>query len=268
MITRRPLLILSLITLTFGSRFISPAGAAGTTGDTRVFELRTYTAFPGKFEDVLARFRTHTTRLFEKHGMTNVGYWVPMDKSDGAGEKLIYLLAHASREAAAASWKAIGADPVWKEVRTASEVNGKIVSKVESVFLSAADFSPLVQSSAATSARVFELRTYTTPEGGIAALDARFRDHTLALFKRHGMTNFAYFHPMDADKGAGRTLVYLLAHTSREAAAASFAAFRADPVWVAAKADSEKRAGGPLTVPQPDGVRSVFLTPTDFSATR
>lgn len=267
MTTRRTFLALGLVAAALGCPCLTPHLHAAAP-ETRVFELRTYTAHPGKFEDVLARFRNHTTRLFEKHGMTNVGYWVPTDAANGAGEKLIYLLAHASREAAAASWKAFSSDPVWKEVRTASEVNGKIVAKVESVFLAATDYSPAVKASAATPARVFELRTYTTPVGGIAALDARFRDHTLALFQRHGMTNLCYFHPVDADKGAGRTLIYLLAHASREAAAASFAAFRADPAWVAAKADSEKRAGSGLTVPGPDGVRSVFLAPTDFSATR
>jgi hypothetical protein len=71
---------------------------------------------------------------------------------------------------------------------------------------------------------------------------------------------------VDADKGAGKTLVYFLAHKSREAATASWAAFRADPVWVAARAASEKAAGGSLTIP--DGVKSVFLIPTDFSPTK
>jgi hypothetical protein len=77
------------------------------------------------------------------------------------------------------------------------------------------------------------------------------------------MTNLGYYHPTDADKGAGQTLIYFLAHANREAATQSWAAFRADPVWVAAKAASEKAAGGPLTIS--DGVKSVFLAPTDFS---
>jgi len=258
----------SLITSVVGAGVSHSASAAPSVADSRVYELRTYTAHVGKFEAVLARFRDHTTKLFEKQGMVNLGYWVPLDAADGAGQKLIYLLAHASREAATASWKAFSADPVWKEVRTASEVNGKIVAKVESVFLSATDFSPAIRSSIASPSRVFELRTYTTPEARLEALDARFRDHTVALFKQHGMTNVAYFHPIDADKGAGRTLIYLLAHASREAAAASFAAFRADPKWVAARKASEVPFGGSLTMPQPEGVRSVFLAPTDFSATK
>lgn len=226
-----------------------------------VYELRTYTAAPGKFAAVLSRFRDHTVGLFERHGMVNLGYFTPTDSADGAGEKLIYLLQHRSREAATASWKAFGADPEWQAVRKASEADGKIVAKVESIYLSAADFSPANPTARLNPPRVFELRIYTTPANGIAALDSRFRDHTTRLFSQHGMTNVFYGHPIDADKGAGQTLIYFLAHPSREEAAAHWAAFRADPVWVAAKAASEKKAGGSLTTQ----VKSVFLTPTDFS---
>ena len=230
--------------------------------ESPVFELRTYTAMPGKHANVLARFRDHTLKLFEKHGMTNLGYAVPIDAKDGAGEKLVYLLQHQSREAEKASFKAFGADPAWKAVKEASEADGKIVASIESVFLTQADFSPKVAGYDGPT-RVFEMRTYTTPAGKVAAIDARFRDHTIALFAKHGMTNLGYYHPIDADKGAGSTLIYFLAHKDREAAAKSFAAFRADPDWIAARAASEKAAGGPLTVK--DGVKSVFLMPTDFS---
>ncbi len=227
-----------------------------------VFELRTYTATPGNLDKLLTRFRDHTLRIFEKHGMQNLGYAVPLDAKDGAGEKLVYLLAHKSREAAKESWKSFGADPEWKDVSAKSQVGGKIVAKVESVFLSVANFNPAVAEYNGAP-RVFEMRSYTTPDGKIGALDARFRDHTCALFEKHGMTNLGYYHPIDAKDGAGKTLIYFLAHKDRAAAEKSWAAFRADPVWVAAKAASEKAAGGSLTIP--DGVKSVFLAPTDFS---
>ena len=230
--------------------------------DGPVFELRTYTATPGNLDKLLTRFRDHTLRIFEKHGMKNLGYAVPADKADGAGEKLVYLLGHRSREAAKASWKEFSADPEWKEVAAKSEANGKIVAKVESIFLTVADFSPKVAEYNGEP-RLFEMRTYTTPEGKIDALDARFRDHTCALFEKHGIANLGYYHPIDAAKGAGKTLIYFVAHPNREAATKNWAAFRADPEWVAAKAASEKAAGGPLTIT--DGVKSVFLTPTDFS---
>lgn len=108
----------------------------------RVFELRTYYANDGKLSDLQARFRNHTTKLFEKHGMTNIGYWVPQD-APGSKNTLIYLLAHESRQAAKRSWDAFRDDPAWVKVRDASEVNGKLVQKVESVFLDPTDYSQI-----------------------------------------------------------------------------------------------------------------------------
>lgn len=233
----------------------------------RVYELRTYVTNPGKLDALLARFRDHTCRLFEKHGMENIGYWVPLTKEDGADTTLIYLLAHPSREAAKASFAAFGKDPEWQAARQASEANGKILARPpESVFLKPTDYSPPVKTG--TPGGVFELRTYTTVPGKLEALHARFRDHTLALFSKHGMRHIGYWTPTDADKGAGNQLIYLLGHDSQEAGLASFTAFRADPVWIAAKGASEAANGGSLTVPQPEGVRSVYLRATDFSPIR
>src|SRR5262245_30830460 len=97
-----------------------------------VFELRTYTATPGNLENLQARFRNHTLRIFAKHGMKNVGYWVPQDEPRHSNT-LIYVLQHESREAATKSWNDFRADPEWKKVAAESEANGKIVEKVESV---------------------------------------------------------------------------------------------------------------------------------------
>jgi hypothetical protein len=110
--------------------------------NARVFELRTYTAAAGKMEALNARVREHTCKLFEKHGMTNIGYWNPADPQ-AADQKLIYLLAFPSQEAADKSWKAFGSDPEWNAVKQASEKNGKLVDKVERVFLKPTDYSPL-----------------------------------------------------------------------------------------------------------------------------
>jgi NIPSNAP len=189
--------------------------------------------------------------------MTNIGYWLPVDHQDP--EKLYYVIRHASRDAAKASWAAFGADPEWKAVAAASEANGKIVAKVDSTYLAATDYSPAAIP-ALTGAHAYELRIYTTNEGKLDALDARFRNHTTKLFEKYGMTNVLYTHPTDADKGAGHTLVYILAHASKEAGLKSFEAFRADPEWVKVKAESE--AAGPI-LSQP--VESIYLTPTDFS---
>lgn len=108
----------------------------------RVFEMRTYTCLPNRLPNLLARFRDHTTKLFEKHGMTNVGYWVPQEGPE-AQTTLIYLLAHESREAAKKSWDAFRADPAWAKARTESEADGKIVDKVVAVYLDATDFSAM-----------------------------------------------------------------------------------------------------------------------------
>lgn len=247
-----------------GFLLLSAFSTLRAADDTRVYELRTYTAHPGKTANVLARFRDHTVKLFEKQGMVNLGYFVPLDAADGSADKLVYVLAHASRDAAKASWSAFSADPDWVAARKASELEGKIVAKAESIFMAPADYSPAIKSSTAAAPRVFELRTYTAAEGKLAALDARFREHTLKLFAKHGIVSLAYWHPTDAEKGAATTLIYLVSYPSRETAVASWAAFHADPEWIAAKAASEQKAGGSLTT----SVKSVFLAPTDFSATK
>jgi hypothetical protein len=110
-----------------------------------VYELRVYHCYEGKLPDLLRRFREHTTKIFEKHGMTNVAYWSPMDEPQKSNT-LIYILAHPSREAAATNWRAFSADPEWQSVQKASEANGKIVEKVDSTFIVLTDFSPKIQS--------------------------------------------------------------------------------------------------------------------------
>ena len=114
---------------------------------------------------------------------------------------------------------------------------------------------------AQTATRVFELRTYTAPEGKLDDLNARFRNQTMMLFKKHGMENIVYWNKTPDQKDARTTLVYLLAHKNDDAAKKSWAAFREDPDWKKAKADSEKN--GSLTVE--NGVKSEFLVPTDYS---
>jgi hypothetical protein len=117
-------------------------GRAYQSAPSTVYEMRTYTATEGKFDAVNARFRDHTLRLFEKHGMKNVGYWTP---SEGplVGTTLIYILEHKSRDAAKASWAAFSADPEWRKVRAESEAQGRIVAKAESIFMTATDYSPI-----------------------------------------------------------------------------------------------------------------------------
>ena len=108
----------------------------------RVFELRVYTTEDGKMDALLARFQNHTTSLFEKYGITNIGYWRPTDPP-ASQNTLIYLLAHPSRQAADKAWEAFRKDPEWIKVKQESEVNGTLVKKVDSTFMTATDFSKL-----------------------------------------------------------------------------------------------------------------------------
>ena len=110
---------------------------------TTVYELRVYHANPGKLDDLLKRFREHTAKLFERHGMKNVAYWVPVDEP-AKSNTLIYILEHPSREAAAANWKAFQDDAEWKSVRDKSEENGKLVDHVDSTYMALTDFSAKV----------------------------------------------------------------------------------------------------------------------------
>ena len=107
----------------------------------RVYELRTYTTEPGRLPALNARFRDHTMKLFEKHGMKNEMYWVPTDEKL-KDNTLIYILSHASLDAAAKSWDAFRNDPEWKKAQAASEKDGKIVAKAESVYMTLTDYSP------------------------------------------------------------------------------------------------------------------------------
>ena len=119
-------------------RFSAQTSSPSAAPDSRTFELRTYTTEPGKLEALHARFRDHTMAIFETHGVTNVGYWIP----DDTPNTLIYLVAHESREAVAQSWQAFRDDPDWQRA-LASAVDGPLVANVESVFLTATDYSPI-----------------------------------------------------------------------------------------------------------------------------
>ncbi|GAA5125659.1 NIPSNAP family protein [Luteolibacter yonseiensis] len=249
---------LSLMSLA-GISLMTTGSAAEEKGGGRCFELRIYYAAEGKLDALHTRFRDHTMKLFERHGMTNVAYWVPLDNPE---RRLVYLLSYPGLAAREASWKAFQADPEWVAAKSASETSGTLVAKVENRFLGLTDFSPEMKLEAGAP-HVFEMRTYTATAGNLPRLLERFRKHTISLFTKHGMRHFGYFTPLPGQPGADDTLVYFLAHASKESQAASFGAFREDPEWLKVKGESETGAGGPLTVP--DGVKSELMKPTDYS---
>jgi hypothetical protein len=228
----------------------------------QVYELRTYTTNEGKLDNLNARFRDHTVQLFEKHGMESVGYWVPADGLQ-AKNTLIYILKHKSREAAKASWAAFLADPAWKKVAQESQQDGRFLAKApESVYMAATDYSPDFAGDKKSDDAVYELRIYRCNEGMLKHLDARFRDHTIRIFNRHGIKSVGYWHPAD-EPDSKDTLIYLLRHDSRDAAKASWNSFRADEEWQKAAKESQK--AGRFLRERPE---SIYMQATDYSAIR
>jgi hypothetical protein len=225
--------------------------------DSRVFELRTYYTEPGRLDALIERFQKHTTKIFKKHGMENIGYWVPINNDKN---QLIYVLAYPSMEAREASWKAFIADPKWKKVAEKSERNGKILTKIESVFMKATDFSAAIGASKKGD-RVFEMRTYTPAPDKLNNVLARFRNHTTALFEKHGMTNVAYWTTLEKDAVQPK-LIYILAHSSEEAGKKAFDEFRKDPEWIKVKTESESNG---IIV---EKLESVYMKALPFSSIR
>jgi len=248
----------NLITLAAAVLFGSFNLAPSSFGD--VFELRIYTTNEGKLDNLNARFRDHTVKLFKKHGIESVGYWVPTD-GEKAKNTLIYVIKHKSRDAAKASWKAFGTDPAWKKVAKESQLDGRILAKrPESTYMEPTDYSPNWKNGEADGDDVFELRIYKAAEGKLGKLDARFRDHTIKLFDRHGMKSVAYWHPTD-EPDSKDNLIYIIKHDSRAAAAKSWKAFIADPDWKKAA-----RASGVGRLAKPPA--ATYMKATDYSGVR
>lgn len=230
---------------------------AQSDANNRLYELRTYYASEGKMQDLMNRFQNHTLKFFYNYNMRLEGFWLPL--GDNKENKLVYLLSYPSREARDKSWKEFMQDKEWISVMKNSAINGEIVAKVESIFLKTTDFSPNDMKSVGD--RVFELRTYKTTPNHLPNLLERFRNHTLKLFEKFGMTNIMYWTPTDKAQGSDDILIYFLTHKSKESGLASFKAFGADPEWQAVKKASEEKAGGSLTI----SVTSEYFAPATFS---
>ncbi len=258
---------------------------AQSPSTSKLYELRSYVSEPGRQSDVLKLLSDGSIPIMTKHGLSLAGAWTNVDASD---ERVFALIGHKDKASAEAAQNAFQNDPAWKEILQKSSIDGKKpVKSVERIFLTVNDYSPALEVKDVGN-RVFELRTYVATKGNLAALNARFKNHTLGLFSKHGMTNILYCSVLDAEplsaaklleavsplgKGAaeldanlpaaGNSLVYFIAHASPEAAKASFGKFGADEDWTKAYKASEAAAGGSLTVK--NGVKSLFLKPTAFS---
>ncbi|MFN6399624.1 MAG: NIPSNAP family protein [Planctomycetota bacterium] len=254
-------------------------------GQDPLYELRVYTPETGRQADLLKLMENTGIKFLTKHKIELVGAWVANDPND---PRVVTLVRHPDRKTCDAAWAAFGADPLWQSAYGASEVDGKKPTKsVTRIFLSPNDYSPKL-SVESIGNRVFELRTYIATPNNLPALNNRFRNHTMTLFKKHGMNNVIYWSvasgeamkaqelleavsPVGQAKAeiasdlpaTGNSLVYFLTHASPDAQKASFGTFRDDPQWNQVRTDSEKAAGGSLTVGA--GVKSWFLKPTSFS---
>jgi hypothetical protein len=202
----------------------APAGGQKEQRPQKVYELRIYVAAEGKLTELHARFREHTMKLFEKHGMENVIYWTLAEDFRGQETQdrtLIYILAHKSREAADASWRAFRADPEWQAVIAKTEANGPLTaSPPVSVYMNPTDFHPGEWEANAKSdkpARLFELRRYG---GGAEGHAARFREWEAELFRTSGIETLGFWSTED-----NSAFVYLLGHKDRETATANWATF-------------------------------------------
>ena len=138
----RPALIALTVALLAPLALTAAAPKVTLDPRTALYELRTYYPAPGKLAALNTRFREHTLGIFKRHGMTNVAYWNELPSADYPEGRVVYVLAYPDRAARDADWKAFGADPEWQKVAAASEVNGKIVAKVDSVFMTMTDYSP------------------------------------------------------------------------------------------------------------------------------
>jgi len=222
----------------------------------RLYEMRVVEAAPGRLDAVLARWRDHDAALLSRHGIEPLGVFVPA--GENPARKVVMFFAHPGREARDAAWKSLHEDPQWRKLLAESQQDGPLIDRSTATLMRMTDYSPDFDAAKAARPRVVELRTYRATPGNLPALNARFRDHTVALFAKHGMTNLVYWNLLPGEPEAERTLVYLLAHDSEEAAKRSFAGFRQDPDWIAARTASEQRAGGSLTEKE-KGVVSEFL---------
>ncbi|MFT6879300.1 MAG: hypothetical protein ACI9QN_001193 [Arcticibacterium sp.] len=225
--------------------------------DTRVYELRTYHCHDGRRDALISRFENFTTKIFERHGMENIAYWLPT--KDEMSNDLIYMLAYPTMEARDASWKAFMADEEWQKVWADSKKDGNIVESVDSKFLKIEDqLTKNFKLKAKSPERVFELRSYFCLPERYPNIVARFRDHTRKIFKKHDMENVAYWASIEKE-GKQPHLVYIIAHKNEWASKRAWNAFRVDPNWKAVQKASE--IDGKIV----EEVVSVMMKPLSFS---
>ena len=214
-----------------------------------LYESRIYVTVPGRLPAINDRFAKHTMGFFTKHGIGMLGFWTD---EIGTSNRLTYILRFDSMAERERLWGAFGADPDWLKVRSETEADGPIVAQVHNTFMRLTPYSPEPR----IDTNIQELRIYDAVPGKLPALHDRFANHTMGLFKKHGMTNIAYW---TEDVGTSNRLVYLLGYPSLGDREQSWSAFQADPEWQQARAASEM--AGPLVRVS----HHAILRPTPYS---
>lgn len=231
----------------------------------KLYELRFYTANPGKLEALHARFRDHTLGLFEKHGMENIIYWTVSEGTPEDGDDkenmLVYIIAHKDEAAREASWKAFREDPEWKKVAAASEEDGKILAKPpKAILMKETEFSAgdeIPNKTSDTPARLWELRQYKDGPERVPHTVERFAFGEKDLFTEYGMQTVKFWTAVDNSE-----FIYLLAHKDREASKESWQQFFANfrPFLQKYREAHPDVPGG-----RGNGNEVRFLIPTDYS---
>jgi NIPSNAP len=233
--------------------------------DGKLYEMRFYTTNPGKLPDLHARFRNHTMKLFEKHGMENIIYWSVSEgapKSDDDKDNLlIYIIAHKDEAAKDASWAAFRADPEWKAVVAKSEENGKILAKPpRAIFMRETEFSAVdepINKDSGTPARLWELRQYNDGPERVPFTVDRFGSGENAIFTKHGMQTVKFWTATD-----NSAFIYLLAHRDKAASDESWKGFKSEfPEFMKKYRDAHPN----LPAGRGNGNEVRFLIPTDYS---
>jgi hypothetical protein len=228
-----------------------------------LYELRVYHAAEGRLADLNARVRDHEAPLFRKHGMTPLAFFTPVVRpGQPADHRLYYILGYKDRAARDEAWRAFSADPAWTKAYKDSQANGSLTTPdgIANIFLSPAEYFPAMETRPARAKRTFELRTYTANPGKLENIHNRFKNDTIRIFKKHGMTNIMYWRPGAGQPDYAGKMVYLMAYPGLAARDQAWRDFAADPEWQAVAAASQP--DGPLLKGAPD---SILLEPTPYS---
>jgi hypothetical protein len=224
-----------------------------------VYELRIYAANEQRFNHLIKRFREHTDRIFKKHALDPLGYWVPTEGPPKKRRRFIYILRHDSRYEAFRNWNRFSNNREWQAVLDLPEFKGLLAEKPTSIFMTANDYLAIKPAKVPSMGGTYELRKYTANPGKLNALNARFANHTTRLFETHGMHNVGYWSPLEKPDSEN-TLIYLIHHANRKQADANWKAFETDPQW--RKIARQSQVDGKLLEVAPE---RIYLKSMDFS---